>query len=180
MKGKLLVRACIGFLFGIALMFLIPPILNGTPIGGSIYSEELLQRVGSPEAATAVSLLVMGLFGAFCMGGTLFYEIESWPLALATAAHYLVMALGYLIPNRLLCWNMPVKQLLAREGCMIWLIMYLRFRGAVRELNALNEKREKENRDGTEIESVRIKNRKGESSWKTTNSQTFSNSTRRK
>ncbi|MBO7669178.1 MAG: DUF3021 domain-containing protein [Oscillospiraceae bacterium] len=150
MKGKLLVRACIGFLFGIALMFLIPPILNGTPIGGSIYSEELLQRVGSPEAATAVSLLVMGLFGAFCMGGTLFYEIESWPLALATAAHYLVMALGYLIPNRLLCWNMPVKQLLAMEGCMalgfciIWLIMYLRYKREVRELNELNEKLDQE------------------------------------
>lgn len=150
MKGKLLVRACIGFLFGIALMFLIPPILNGTPIGGSIYSEELLQRVGSPEAATAVSLLVMGLFGAFCMGGTLFYEIESWPLALATAAHYLVMALGYLIPNRLLCWNMPVKQLLAVESCMalgfciIWLIMYLRYKREVRELNELNEKLDQE------------------------------------
>lgn len=165
MKRKLLIRICLGFLFGIVLMVLIPPILNGTPIGSSIYSERLLQRVGSPEAATTVSLLVMGLFGALCMGGTLFYEIESWPLALATAGHYLVIALGYLIPNRLLCWNMPGKLLLTMEGCMalgfciIWLIMYLRYRSEVRELNALNEKLEKEHRDGTEKESVNIENK---------------------
>lgn len=152
MKRQLLVRACFGFLLGIALMFLVPPILNGTPINRSIYTDELLQRVGSPEAATAVSLLVMGLFGAICMGGTLFYEIESWPLALATASHYLIIAVGYLIPNRLLCWNMPPELLLIVEGCMalgfciIWLIMYMRYRGEVRELNELNEKLDQKTR----------------------------------
>ena len=147
MKKKLLIRCALGFLFGMAAMFIVPSLLSGEPIGRVIYTDELLARTGSPAAATALSLLVMGLFGALCVGGTLFYEIESWPLACATAAHYLMMALGYLIPNWLLCWNMPLKLLLAIEGFMalgfavIWLIMYLRYKREVLELNKLMKRR---------------------------------------
>ena len=143
MKKKLLIRCALGFLFGMAAMVIVPSLLSGEPIGPVIYTDELLARTGSPAAATALSLLVMGLFGALCVGGTLFYEIESWPLACATAAHYLIMALGYLIPNWLLCWDMPPKLLLAIEGFMalgfavIWLIMYLRYKREVQELNEL-------------------------------------------
>ena len=143
MKKKLLIRCALGFLLGMAAMLIVPSLINCEPIGLIIYTDELLARAGSPAAATAVSLLVMGLFGELCMGGTLFYELESWPLACATAAHYLLMALGYLIPNWLLRWNMPLKLLLAIEGFMalgfavIWLIMYLRYKREVRELNQL-------------------------------------------
>ena len=147
MKKKLLIRCALGFLFGMAAMLIVPSLLSGEPIGRVIYTDELLARTGSPAAATALSLLVMGLFGALCVGGTLFYEIESWPLACATAAHYLIMALGYLIPNWLLCWDMPPKLLLAIEGFMalgfavIWLIMYLRYKREVLELNKLMKRR---------------------------------------
>ena len=143
MRKKLLIRCALGFLFGIAAMLTVPSLISGEPISPAIYSDELLARAGSPVAATAVSLLVMGLFGSLCMGGTLVYEIESWPLALATAAHYLIMALGYLIPNWLLCWNMPLRLLLAIEGFMalgfalIWLIMYLRYKREEQKLNKL-------------------------------------------
>ena len=147
MKKKLLIRCALGFLFGMAAMVIVPSLLSGEPIGRVIYTDELLARIGSPAAATALSLLVMGLFGALCVGGTLFYEIESWPLACATAAHYLIMALGYLIPNWLLCWDMPPKLLLAIEGFMalgfavIWLIMYRRYKREVLELNKLMKRR---------------------------------------
>ena len=147
MKKKLLIRCALGFLFGMAAMVIVPSLLSGEPIGRVIYTDELLARTGSPAAAMALSLLVMGLFGALCVGGTLFYEIESWPLACATAAHYLIMALGYLIPNWLLCWNMPLRLLLAIEGFMalgfavIWLIMYLRYKREVLELNKLMKRR---------------------------------------
>ena len=147
MKKKLLIRCALGFLFGMAAMVIVPSLISGEPIGRVIYTDELLSRTGSPAAATALSLLVMGLFGALCMGGTLFYEIENWPLACATAAHYLIMALGYLIPNWLLCWDMPLSLLLAIEGLMalgfavIWLIMYLRYKREVLELNELTKRR---------------------------------------
>ena len=147
MKKKLLSRAAVGFVTGIAAMYMVPPLINGTPVGSRIYPDELLARVGSPAAATALSLLVMGLFGALCVGGTLFYEMERWPLAAATAAHYLSMSLGYLIPNWLLCWNMPLKLLLMIEGFMtlgfflIWLFMVLHYKAKVKELNQLMNQR---------------------------------------
>ena len=146
MKKKLLIRAAVGFLFGIAMMLVVPVLINGGPIARVVYSDALLARTGSPAAATLLTLLVMGLFGSFCFVGTLFYEIESWPLALATAAHYLSMSLGYLLPNWLLCWNMPVKLLLTIEGFMtlgfilIWLIMHYVYKKQVWELNELIEK----------------------------------------
>ena len=147
MKKKLLIRCALGFLLGVAAMLIVPSLISGKPIGSIIYTDELLACAGNPTAATGVSLLVMGLFGSLCMGGTLVYEIESWPLALATAVHYLIMALGYLIPNWLLCWNMPLRLLLAIEGFMalgfalIWLIMYLRYKKEVQELNELRQHR---------------------------------------
>lgn len=148
MKKKILIRGAIGFAVGVAVMYLVPPIINHRSISRAIYADELLARVGSPTAATLLTLLVMGLFGALCICGTAFYEIEKWPLAQATAAHYLTMSLGYLIPNWLLCWNMPLKLLLIIEGVMtlgfilIWLVMYLIFKAQVRELNELIKKRD--------------------------------------
>lgn len=147
MKKKILIRCGCGFLVGTIMMYLVPLLLNGSPLGRGIYSEALLARVGSPAAATAATLLVMGLFGALCFGGTLFYEIESWPLASATAAHYLAISLGYLLPNWLLGWHMPLKLLGIIEGIMtlgfflIWLIIYLRYKAQVRELNELVKRR---------------------------------------
>ena len=146
MKKKLLIRCALGFLFGIAAMYIVPSLISGEPISHVIYTNELFARTGS-SAATMLSLLVMGLFGALCMGGTLFYEIESWPLTFATAAHYLMMALGYLIPNWVLCWDMPPKLLWTLEGFMalgfaaIWLFMYLRYKREVRELNELRKRK---------------------------------------
>ena len=148
MKKKLLIRASIGFLFGMATMYFVPPLVNRGPLNRAIYSDALLARLGSPAAAVLLTLLVMGLFGAVCMGGTLFYEIERWPLALATAAHYLSISLGYLIPNRALGWNLSARLLLIIEGFMtlgfflIWLILCLSYKAQVRRLNELIRDRE--------------------------------------
>ena len=142
-KKKVVIMAGFGFLLGMAMMLIVPAVINCTPIGGFIYSAQLLERLGSPAKATLLTLLVMGLFGSACMVGTLFYQIERWPLALATAAHYLTVSLGYLIPVRVLCWEMSLRLLLMIEGMMtlgfflIWLMLYLRYKDEVRKLNKL-------------------------------------------
>ena len=147
MKKKILIRGLIGFAAGIAMMFFVPAIINQRPIDRVIYTEGFLKRVGNNEtAAMLLTLLIMGLFGACCSWGTLFYDIERWSLSLATAAHYLIISAGYLIPNWLLCWDMPVKLLVIIEGFMtigffiIWLIIYSVYKKEVRELNQLQEK----------------------------------------
>ena len=148
MRKRILRLVVIGFLIGLAADYVVPALINGVPLGTWVSSEELVARVGSPTAAKLLSFLVIGLFGSVCMLGTLFYEIERWPLALATAAHYLTISLGYLIPARLLCWNLPLGLLLRIEGVMtlgfflIWLVMYFIYRRQVRELNRLRERME--------------------------------------
>ena len=145
-KKKFLIRGLIGFMTGVAMIFLVPAIINQAPLGRVIYTEGFLRRVGNNEtAAMLLTLLVMGLFGACCFWGTLFYEIERWPLALATVAHYLLISAGYLIPNWLLCWDMPMKLLVTIEAFMligffiIWLIIYCAYKREVRELNQLQK-----------------------------------------
>ena len=146
MKKQILIRCGLGFVMGLGMMLLVPSLLQHGPVLRILYSDRLLEQTGSPGAATALSLVVIGVFGAMCFVGTLFYEIERWPLALATCAHYLVISLGYLIPAQVLCWDMPLKLLVLIEGAMtlgfflIWLILYLRYKAQVRELNELTRR----------------------------------------
>ncbi len=149
MKKQLVILCVIGFVLGLAALFVICFLFNRASDGTvHFFSDSLLKSTGSPAAALLLSLLVCGLYGAACMGGTMFYEIESCPLALATAAHYAVVALGYLLPVLLLRWEMTPCVLLMIEGIMtlgfflIWLVMYLRYKAQVRELNELMQKRD--------------------------------------
>lgn len=151
MKRQLLIRCAIGFALGLAALFVICFLFDRTADGAvHFFSASLLKATGSPFTALLLSMLVCGFYGAACMGGTLFYEIESWPLALATAAHYAVIAAGYLLPALLLRWELTPGTLLMIEGIMtlgfflIWLVMYLRYRAQVRELNELMKKRGEE------------------------------------
>ena len=89
MRRKILIRGGIGFLLGDVMVLLIPALFNRTADGMvRLCSNQLLARVGSAPAAILTSLLLYGLYGACCMGGTLLYEIERWPMALATAGLY--------------------------------------------------------------------------------------------
>lgn len=147
MKKRILLYCAIGFLVGMLLVMLIPAVFNLADDGtAGLVTPLLIARVGSARGALAVSFIVFGLYSTFCIGGMLLYEIESWPLALATAVHFLGIALGYVFVSLLLGWEMAGSKLLLIEGFMaigfvlIWLIMYLRYKAEVRELNELQKK----------------------------------------
>ncbi|MCR5137315.1 MAG: DUF3021 domain-containing protein [Oscillospiraceae bacterium] len=157
MKKKLMIRSAIGFVIGMVLVVLIPAIFNrGSDGTVHICSDTLIARAGSPTAALLVSLLLYGLYGACCMAGTVLYEIESWSLARATAVHYLGVMLGYVIADLALGWRMPLKELLLIETFMtvsfflIWLILYLRYRAMVKDLNTMQKDYNKRHTEGAE------------------------------
>ncbi len=156
MRKKVLIHGGIGFLVGMVLVMLIPAISNLAEDGTArLVSSSLIARVGSAQAAFVMSLLMYGLYGSCCLGGMLLYEIERWPLALATAVHYLGIALGYWLVSLLLCWELTWRELLFIEGLMavgfvlIWLVLYLRYKAEVRELNHLNEMEQRFQPDDT-------------------------------
>ena len=151
MRKKILIRAAAGFLLGIAVSVVISLLFNRTADGAvHFYSSALLNRVGNATAAALLQLAVCGLYGAACMCGTLLYEIERWPLALATAVHYLIISLLYAQVASLLEWELTLHTLLFIEGLMtagflaIWLIMYFLYKAEVRKLNELMKKRNEE------------------------------------
>lgn len=151
MRKKILTRCAIGFVFGVVMVLVIPALFNRTADGSTrLVSAPLVGRFGN-SGALAVSILLYGVYGALCMGGTLLYQIESWSIARATLVHYLIVALGYAAAAKLLCWNLSPRMLLLIEGLMtlgfflIWLILYLCGRAQVRELNAIREQMQNEN-----------------------------------
>ena len=145
MGKRILILAAIGFPMGVLIAFLIALMGSGSEM--HFFSETLLIRMGGNlSAATAVNILVCGLYGSACMVGTAFYDIERWPLALATVLHYLIVVLGCLGCFLLLGWGDGIRDYLITAGLqtavffLIWLIMYLRYKAQVKELNELNQK----------------------------------------
>ena len=146
MKKKLFLRAGIGFLFGVAFGVLISVL---STLGGTVrlYSDALFARTGSAAASIVLQLFFSGLYGALCMGGTIVYEIEEWPLLRVTLTHFLICMVPYLPISLLLGWNTGLVELLIVIGVMtviyfiIWLIMFLRYRAQVRELNNILQRR---------------------------------------
>lgn len=141
MGKKVLIRAAIGFPLGV----LVAVILGLVDM--RFCSEKLAARAGSEGLGIALQFLGSGLYGAACMVGTLFYDFERWSLAKATGLHYLIIAVGLILCNWLLCWGMGVGLLLTVLAgqtvgfFLIWLIMWLSYRKEVRELNELNAKK---------------------------------------
>lgn len=141
MGKKVLIRAAVGFALG-ALVALLLGVIDMR-----FCSQELAAAVGSEGLGIALQFLGSALYGSACMMGTLFYDVERWSLALATALHYLIIAVGLVLCNWLLKWGMAAAVLLLALGCqtvgffLIWLFMWLRYRKEVKELNELNERK---------------------------------------
>ena len=141
MGRKILIRAVVGFVLG-ALVALILGLVDMR-----FCSQDLAAAVGGEGLGVALQFLGSGLYGAACMVGTLFYDVERWSLALATGLHYLIIAVGLVLCNWLLKWGMGAGILLTVLAgqtvgfFLIWLFMWLRYRKEVKELNELNERR---------------------------------------
>lgn len=152
MLKKFLRRGAVGFPLGIFILILISLLSDND----SLVSPALAQQVGCETAALALNLVLSGIFGALCMGGTVFYEIEDWSLTKATFLHYLLIIACFPPLAWFLRWFTKPTDILIMTGIqtvaffLIWLIMYLRCRAEVKELNELNAQREKQQKDGTE------------------------------
>ena len=144
MLKKTLLRAGIGFLIGIAVGYAIstltaldnPAILISVP-------PRLLSLTGSVPASQILQGLFSGVYGALCFAGMSFYDIERWPLALATGAHAAVIVLLYIPVGLFLRWLNSWIEILIVAGCqligffIIWLILYFHYKKQVKELNEM-------------------------------------------
>lgn len=141
MWKKVLKRAGLGCLAGIVINDLISAI-GGT---GSAITPEYLARIGDARAAMLLELLLVGLFGAICMGGTMLYDVDRLPLAAATAIHCLLCILPFAPLALLFGWCKTAVELLIMAGFqvlaffIVWLILYLSYQKEIRKLNEMQK-----------------------------------------
>ncbi len=138
--------AGIGFLAGIVIGNVIAWL---TGKSGSLASPSLIDRMGGETPALLMQVLFSGLYGAATMSGVALYDVERFPLALATALHCLICVVPYIPLALLLGWVVKPSDILI-TACLqviafflIWLIMYLRCKAEVRKLNELQKEKEK-------------------------------------
>ena len=111
-----------------------------------LVSDKVVNFAGSLALAVVIQTVLSGLYGAITFGTTVFYEIESWSLMIATALHCLVVV-GLFVPlSMFLGWGSddPISYLImiafqVTGFFLIWLIMYLIYRKQVKELNELQD-----------------------------------------
>ena len=146
MLKKTLIRAGIGFLIGVVVGYAIsfltgldhPDILISVP-------PRLLALTGSVPVSQVLQGLFSGLYGAACFGTMTFYQIERWPLALATGMHCAVIVLLYIPVGLFLGWLNSLTEILIVAGCqlvgffIIWMIMNAIYKKQVKELNEMQK-----------------------------------------
>lgn len=138
MKKQIWKMAALGFLLGNVVNSLISALTaNDLPV-----APVLLERIGSLRGALLLEFVLVGVFGAICMAGTVLYEAERLPLAAATALHCLI-CIGQFIPLGLfLGWCSSAVEIVIMTGSqllgffIVWLIMYARY---CKEVKALND-----------------------------------------
>ncbi len=153
MLAKTLKRMGLGFLIGVVVGDLIA-VLTGTSSSGGVTftSKQLLDMTGGNAAVSMlIQSLFSGIYGALCFAGISFYDIERWPLALATALHCAVIVIPFIPIALFLGWFGSIVSLLIMSCVqiavffIIWLILYFTYKKQIRELNELmDKKREKD------------------------------------
>ena len=109
-----------------------------------------LQREHFTITVALSQILLGGIPGAIACGSTVIYDIEKWSLLRATFTHFLVVIgvtfLACFVLNWFPPWSTAFWIMLAVEVIgyiIIWLMIYLRYKAEVRNLNKLLEENHK-------------------------------------
>lgn len=142
MRKTVIKKIVIGFLVGAAcgnLISLMMSLFSGGDI--RLISEALGARLGT-VLGIAVQSVLSGIYGAVCVGGTVYYDIDDWSLLKATLIHYLSIMVSFSVVSAVLSWLPPdvltylaVILTFTFVFFIIWLVMYLRWKKQIAEMN---------------------------------------------
>lgn len=144
MVAKALRLAAIGILAGMVVGVSIVIVISFADGGGSLVMPSmLLEKTGSEAGALLAQMLVSGVYGAIPMGGAIVYEFDSWGLLKQAVVHYVNYTAAFLLIGSLVGWVETPLEMALMAGvflvghCIIWFVMYARFKAATDELNEL-------------------------------------------
>ena len=131
MKKSLCLRAGLGFLLGLLtgcmfmLLWKVPEVCMGM----------------TGRRAIILCMIFCGIYGAACMGGTIFYRIDHYSIIRATASHLAVVLAGLFFLGLSIGWRIDEKEVWLIVASyflgffLIWLIVYLYGKRRVRRMN---------------------------------------------
>ncbi len=125
LRNKFIIKSLIGFIIGIfiGLFFWF---LNSRDYSGTAF---------------VVHLIMSGILGLIAMGGSVAYDIESWGLLKATATHYILVMLDFIIVATLLGWVSSILEMVVFLVGMtiiyaaIWLFESFLWKRTIRKMN---------------------------------------------
>ena len=145
MAGKTAKLAGIGFIMGMLIGVFMLLIISYAQTGGkTLIPEYLITKAGNEANALMLQMIVSGIYGAICMAGVALYGIESWGLLKTPIIHYLICTVSFIFIGSFMGWislNAADVGIVAGGFAVvyfiIWLIMYIRYRSEVDELNVM-------------------------------------------
>ena len=144
LKERFIYKASIGFSLGIFVDIIIKAICDSTVNPEKLFvNKKLVEMTGSYSIAIMLDLLLCGLLGLACNGGSVVYEIESWGALKATLVHFIFSISIYYIAGNFLGWfypginiaNIIMVTIWILVYAMIWLIQYIVGKKEVEEMN---------------------------------------------
>ena len=88
LRNKFIIKSLIGFIIGIFIGIFFWFISSRTDFGTDFL----------------IHLFLSGIIGLLAMGGSVAYDIESWGLLKATATHYILVMVDFIIVSAVLGW----------------------------------------------------------------------------
>ncbi len=147
MLERTLKRAGTGFLLGAAVGNLIAFITAYYSGDSSFVTRVLIDRAGSEAVAFLLQTLLSGAIGIAGFAGMSLYEIESWSMVRTIIVHFSAISAVFIPSAFFLGWISTLAEALIMESFMalwyfvIWVIMSIRCRAAVKELNKLQKEK---------------------------------------
>lgn len=145
MIKRIIKLALIGFVVGIAFGNIIAMISSYMTEGHVlVFAPSLEAKAGSAAMALTIQTLFCGILGAICFAGVILYESERLGLLITAVLHFLICLAPFYPIAFTLGWIRPVASdiitwffIEAAAYFVVWLIMYIKYRIEVRELNKL-------------------------------------------
>ena len=143
MVAKAVKLGAFGFLLGMIIGVLIVVSVGFARGGALALPAALLAATGSESGALLAHMLISGLYGFVPFAGVVFYEIDSWGLLKQAAVHYASYTVAFMLIGSAAGWMETLADMALMAGiflvghCIIWLIMYARYKAATEELNEL-------------------------------------------
>ena len=142
----ILKRGLWGFVTGMAIGNILMIILGYLDSGTTMFfPPDLAVKTGSALNAIALQTLLSGVLGMVGMSSSVIYSVEKCPLAAATAVHFVIWYVLYIIIGFTLCWLTCAEDVLIMFAAyivaytFIWLGMSLKYKAEVNRLNKLQK-----------------------------------------